>query len=156
MIDDPPVMIELRYVGGPIDNNLRAKAAIFRQWATEIDELADQLESHNIRNVELRFESNLSIGLDKVLSWVYDAKKSVSSMMFHGELPTRFAVAEKPSKYTIESEYETRSAEAQRNTIERRVVAPRVGEFVYRSPLGGLYAKYVWDGSAFVFEELTP
>ena len=93
-------------------DNLRAKAAIFRQWATEIDELADQLESHNIRNVELRFESNLSIGLEKVLSWVYDAKKSVSSMMFHGELPTRFsAVAEKPSKYTIDSEYEARSAE---------------------------------------------
>jgi len=42
------------------------------------------------------------------------------------------------------------------NTIERRVVAPRLGEFVYRSPTSGLYAKYVWDGSAFVFEELTP
>jgi hypothetical protein len=41
------------------------------------------------------------------------------------------------------------------NTIERRVVAPRLGEFVYRIHRG-LYAKYVWDGSAFVFEELTP
>jgi hypothetical protein len=96
-------------------DNLRAKAAIFRQWAAEIDELSDQLEKHNIHNVELRFESNLSIGLEKVLSWVYDAKKSVSSMMFHGELPTRFAaVAEPATKYSIESEYEARSAEAQR------------------------------------------
>ena len=41
------------------------------------------------------------------------------------------------------------------NTIERRLVPPFVGESVHRVHRN-LYAKYVWNGTAFVFEELTP
>jgi hypothetical protein len=113
-------------------DNLRTKAALFRQWADEIQELADHLDEQHIPSVGLRFEKSLAIGLDRVLSWVYDAKKSVSSMMFHGELATHYKVAEKPVSYatkpaTINDEHAARSAEAQRKAAPFTKTKPGTG-----------------------------
>jgi hypothetical protein len=112
-------------------DNLRAKAAIFRHWATEIESLAAHLEQHDIHAVDLRFEANLVIGIDKVTGWVYDAKRSVSSAMFHGSLAMHAAVAEPAIEYDANRQTVDTEHSARKTALERKAIAhtkPRIGD----------------------------
>lgn len=79
-------------------SDLRQRAAAFREYGRQIDDVAETIEKSGIPSVSVGNELSLARGLELVLNWIQEAGKATNQAIFYRSLEGKSNEKERKSR----------------------------------------------------------